>query len=214
MASGHWLHGLALLALTAALPPGAATAAPAPAAAACPRLSGSWAGPRFNDQRFIVMMIPHHDEAIAMAELAPSRARRPEVRALAQQIRAAQTAENVRMRLWYRQWYGTEVPAQSLGGRGMGLGMAMSGMGMSGMGMAGMGTGPEALRAASDFDRAFLERMIPHHRMGVMMASQACLVAQHPELRRLQGAMVHLQNQEIERMQSWYSQWYGAAPLR
>jgi uncharacterized protein (DUF305 family) len=207
MASGHWLHGLALVALTAALPPGAATAA-------CPLLSGQWVDQRFNDQRFndqrfIVMMIPHHDEAIAMAELALSRARRPEIRALAQQISAAQTAENARMRLWYRQWYGTEVPAQSLAGRGMGLGM-----GMPGMGMAGMGTGPEALRAASDFDRAFLERMIPHHRMGVMMASHACLVAQHPELRRLQGAMVRLQNQEIERMQSWYSQWYGVAPLR
>ncbi|NDD22160.1 MAG: DUF305 domain-containing protein, partial [Synechococcaceae bacterium WBA_3_309] len=36
------------------------------------------------DARFIVMMIPHHQGAIAMAELAPSRARRPEIKALAQ----------------------------------------------------------------------------------------------------------------------------------
>ncbi|WP_242036175.1 DUF305 domain-containing protein [Cyanobium sp. FACHB-13342] len=41
-----------------------------------------------NDQRFIVMMIPHHEGAIAMADLALNRAKRPEIRELAKRIKA------------------------------------------------------------------------------------------------------------------------------
>ena len=51
-----------------------------------------------------VKMIPHHEGAIAMADLALSRARRPEIKALAQNIKANQTSENLQMRNWYRQW--------------------------------------------------------------------------------------------------------------
>ncbi|NDC34808.1 MAG: DUF305 domain-containing protein [Synechococcaceae bacterium WB9_2_112] len=157
------------------------------------------------DQRFIVMMIPHHDGAIAMAELALTRARRPQIKALAQQIKASQMAENAQMRRWYRQWYGTDVPAWTWGGMGMGQGMGM------GMGMPGMATSLEVLRIVPDFDRAFMEQMIPHHRMGVMMASHAQWNTQHPELRELEAAMVRAQSQEIEQMAQWYRQWYGGS---
>ena len=73
-----------------------------------------------------------------------------------------------------------------------------------------MGTSLEALRSASDFDRAFIEQMIPHHRMGVMMASHAQWNTQHQELRDLQAVMVKVQSQEIAQMEEWYRQWYGA----
>jgi uncharacterized protein (DUF305 family) len=165
------------------------------------------------DQRFIVMMIPHHDGAIAMAELALTRAKRPEIRTLAEQIKASQTAENAQMRSWYRQWYGSDVPAWTAGGMGMGSGMRMgmgSGMGM-GWGMPGMATSLEALKLAPDFDRAFIEQMIPHHRMGVMMASHAQWNTQRSELRTLQAAMVKEQSEEIGQMETWYRQWYGAS---
>ena len=166
------------------------------------------------DQRFIGMMIPHHEAAIAMAELAPSRAKRPEIKALAQRIQTSQSAENAQMRRWYRQWYGGDVPAWSWGGYGYGMGGYGMGMGMgmgAGMGMPGMGTSLEALKLAPDFDRAFIEQMIPHHRMGVMMASHAQWNTQHPELRELEAAMVRVQSQEIAQMAQWYRQWYGAS---
>jgi uncharacterized protein (DUF305 family) len=150
------------------------------------------------DQRFIVMMIPHHDGAIAMADLALTRARRAEIRALAKGIRESQTRENAQMRAWYRQWYGSVVPAW--GPYGMGRGM----------GMMGMDTSLTALRQAPDFDRAFIELMIPHHRMGVMMASMAQINARHPELRALQQDMVRVQSEEIRQMAQWYQDWYGA----
>ena len=69
----------------------------------------------------------------------------------------------------------------------------MGGMGMHGMGMGG--TNLAALRQAPDFDRAFIEQMIPHHQMGVMMASMAQTNSQHPQLRQLQQAMVRAQQQ-------------------
>ena len=159
------------------------------------------------DQRFIVMMIAHHDGAIAMADLALTRAQRPQIKALAQQIKTSQTAENAEMRRWYRQWYGTDVPTWAASGMGMGSGMGMA----SGMGMPGMATSLEVLRAAPDFDRAFIEQMIAHHRMGVMMASHAQWNTQHPELRQLEASMVRVQSEEIAQMEQWYRQWYGAS---
>ena len=175
-------------------------------------------GMGYADRQFIVMMIPHHEGAIAMADLALSRARRPEIKALAQNIKASQTSENLQMRNWYRQWYGQEVPSWALGsswgwqnGRGMGGPMGMGGgmgMGMHGMGMGG--TNLAALRQAPDFDRAFIEQMIPHHQMGVMMASMAQTNSQHPQLRQLQQAMVRAQSDEIQRMEQWYRNWYSA----
>jgi uncharacterized protein (DUF305 family) len=159
------------------------------------------------DQHFIVMMVPHHDGAIAMAELALTRAKRPEIRALAQQIKASQTAENAQMRRWYRQWFGTDVPAWTAGGMGMGMGHGMG----HGMGMPALATSLQGLRTAPDFDRAFIEQMVPHHRMGVMMASHAQWNTQHPELRQLQAAMVRVQSREIAQMAQWYRAWYGAS---
>lgn len=174
---------------------------------------GGAMGQRSADARFIVMMIPHHQGAIAMSELAMSRARRPEIKALAQRIIASQSREIAQMRQWYRQWYGTEVPTWPLpGGYGMGMGGGM-GAGMVGMGggMPGMATSLEALRNAPDFDRAFIEQMIPHHRMGVMMASHAEWNTQHPQLRELEAAMVRVQSQEIAQMAQWYRQWFATS---
>lgn len=167
-------------------------------------------GQRSADAHFIVMMIPHHQGAIAMSELALSRAHRPEIKALAQRIITSQSREITQMRQWYRQWYGSDVPSWGIGtGAGYGMGMGM-GRGM-GWGMPGFATSLDALRSAPDFDRAFIEQMIPHHRMGVMMASHAEWNTQHPQLRELEAAMVRVQSQEIEQMAQWYRQWFGGS---
>jgi uncharacterized protein (DUF305 family) len=190
---------------------GQGLAAPLPAPG--PWMGQGPMGMQPSDQRFIVMMIPHHEGAIAMAELALTRSKRPEIRALAERIRSSQAAENAQMRSWYRQWFGTDVPRWTGGGRGMGPGRGMGmgpGWGMGG-GMPGMTTSLDALRTATDFDRAFIEQMIPHHRMGVMMASHAQWNTQRRELRDLQAEMVQVQSEEIAQMEQWYRQWYGSA---
>ena len=168
-------------------------------------------GMGYSDPQFIWMMIPHHEGAIAMADLALNRAKRTEIKELAKSIKASQTRENAQMRTWYQQWYGKAVPSWGpgtgwgwQGGMGMGVG---TGGGMD-MGMRG-GTNLSALSAAPDFDRAFIEQMIPHHQMGVMMASMAQTNSQHPQLRAMQQAMVKAQSREIEQMSQWYRNWYG-----
>ena len=189
-----------LLSLTPASQAGPLPAgSPSTTAPSGSRVAQGWGGMpmglRSADAHFIVMMIPHHEGAIAMSELALTRARRPEIKALAQRIIASQSREITQMRQWYRQWYGTDAPSWS-GGAGHGMGMGM-----------GKGTSLEALKNAPDFDRAFIEQMIPHHRMGVMMASHAQWNTQHPELRQLEEAMVRAQSQEIEQMAQWYQKW-------
>jgi uncharacterized protein (DUF305 family) len=181
---------------------------------AAPRASASSGcmpmGQRSADAHFIVMMIPHHEGAIAMADLALKRSQRPEIRALAESIRTSQSRENDQMRRWYRQWFGAEVPTWPGPGWGAGMGMGRA----MGMGMPGFSTSLEALHTAPDFDRAFLEQMIAHHRMGVMMASHAQWGTVHPELRELEAGMVGVQSEEIKQMARWYQQWYGTAYRR
>ncbi|MBD2421939.1 DUF305 domain-containing protein [Cyanobium sp. FACHB-13342] len=189
--------------------PGAGSVTQAPNTAMPPGRgwSGMPMGQRSADAHFIVMMIPHHDGAIAMAELALQRSKRPEIRRLAEKIRTSQSQENAQMRRWYRQWYGSDVPTWPGPGWGQGMGMR----GGMGMGMPGFSTSLDALRRAPDFDRAFLEQMIAHHRMGVMMASHAEWGTVHPELRELEAAMVRVQSEEIDQMARWYRQWFGTA---
>lgn len=162
-------------------------------------------GWRGADRRFIVMMIPHHQGAIAMARLAVERARHPEIRTLAEQIISSQTREISLMRLWYRQWYGTAVPSWS----GIQAGPGM-GMGMGGMGGRSSTASLDALRQAADFDRAFLEQMVAHHRMGVMMAAHAQWHGERRQLQDLEVAMVQAQSREIAQMERWYRRWYGS----
>ena len=211
---GARLGALAAVSLMLTLSPSAQGAPAAVEPAPTTPLSGmGWGrgamGQRSADARFIVMMIPHHQGAIAMAELAASRSRRPEIKALAQRIITSQSREIAQMRQWYRQWYGGDVPNWTRAGLGPAAGMGMGGgMGM-GMGLPGMATSLAVLKSAPDFDRAFIEQMIPHHRMGVMMASHAEWNTQHPQLRALEEAMVQVQSEEIEQMAQWYRQWFG-----
>jgi uncharacterized protein (DUF305 family) len=68
------------------------------------------------ERHFIEMMIPHHQDAIVMADLALSRGRRSEIKELAQAIKQAQTrnltksmiefqnAEIAKMQGWQQSW--------------------------------------------------------------------------------------------------------------
>jgi uncharacterized protein (DUF305 family) len=151
------------------------------------------------EAHFIREMIPHHEDAVAMAELALRQAEHPEITQLAGAIKETQTREIEQMRTWYRQWYGAEVPPSMMASLPMGMGMGMA------------GTDPAALDGATPFDKAFIESMLPHHRMAVMMSTMALSGAQRPELRALLEQIVAGQSAEIELMLGWYREWYGAA---
>lgn len=205
-----------------------------------PRPGGTGAGMMMgqSDQHFMIMMIPHHEGAVAMADLALNRAKHPELKQLAQTIKDTQIQEIQQMHTWYKQWYGTDVPAwepgmrwgwynrNQSGNRGktapywgpgmMGMHRTWNGGNQAGnwsmgccMGGSWMGTDLTALKNASDFDRAFIEEMVPHHQMAVMM-SQMVLTSnpQRPEIRQLAESILKSQTNEINQMQQWYRKWY------
>lgn len=156
------------------------------------------------DKHFIEQMIPHHDGAIAMSKLALERSKSTEVRALAQAIIDAQTRENQQMRTWYRTWYGADVPTANTNSGGMMSGGMMSGSGMHMGGREDL----DSLRSATNFDKAFIEQMIPHHQMAIMMARMLAAGTTRPEMTEFSKAIISAQSSEITQMQLWYTNWY------
>ncbi|MCM0590252.1 MAG: DUF305 domain-containing protein [Gloeotrichia echinulata IR180] len=160
------------------------------------------------DKHFIEMMIPHHQLAVEMADLALQKAKHPEIKKLAAAIKTDQTKEIEQMKAWYQQWYGAEVPAHGMTGMGMHHG---SGQGMPTMpmhsGMMGMDMSLESLKNASDFDKEFIRQMIPHHQSAVMMAQMVLNSANHPQIHNLAQAMIKSQTAEIQQMQQWDQAW-------
>jgi uncharacterized protein (DUF305 family) len=67
----------------------------------------------------------------------------------------------------------------------------------------------EELEAAEQFDRAFIEGMVPHHQMGIMMSQMAGSASSRPEMRDLTESIIKGQSAEISRMREWYREWYG-----
>jgi uncharacterized protein (DUF305 family) len=156
------------------------------------------------DQHFIVMMIPHHEGAIAMADLALKKSKRPEIKKLAESIKKTQTQEIQQMRSLYQKWYGTQAPDEV---PRMGMGMHRR-WGEKSEPREWMGTDLTALENASDFDREFLVQMIPHHQMAIMMSTMVLNRATKPEIRDLAQSIIEGQSAEIKQMQEWNDGWY------
>ncbi len=144
------------------------------------------------DRNFIEQMIPHHESAIAMAELAKQKATRSEIKTLSENIITSQKDEIKQMQQWYKDWYKTDV---SKGGDAHGSMMMSDDVDTT------------VLSNASDFDKAFLEEMIPHHQMAVMMANMLKTSTNRPEMQKLADNIIAAQTKEINDMRSWQQQW-------
>jgi len=168
------------------------------------RFQGSNMSTSTMDALFVEQMIPHHEDAITMAKLALEKAKRQEIKTLAQNIIDSQSKEINQMKIWYKDWFAKELPTgtEVMGQHGM---MGTSSMHM---GMMGNETDIARLQKADDFDRVFIEDMIPHHQMAVMMASMLKNGTNREEMRKLAGDIITTQTKEINEMRSWYQSWY------
>lgn len=151
------------------------------------------------DADFIAGMIPHHEDAIHMAEMAQTRARHREVKGLADAIISAQQSEIERLRAANQRLFGEEPSAEEEHGN-MGLDESQMGMNMD----------PAELETAKPFDRAFIDMMIPHHQGAIRMARVEISQGGDPELQALAAAIVQAQASEIREMNAWRQSWYGA----
>ncbi|MER6677038.1 DUF305 domain-containing protein [Streptomyces sp. NPDC000983] len=153
----------------------------------------------FNDAdvAFAQMMIPHHEQALEMAELADGRAADPEVEELAGKIERAQDPEIETMRGWLKSWKQPTSAASMPGmdhGSGHGSGHGGDGM-MSASDMAEL----KGLKGAA-FDRAFAEMMIEHHDGAIAMAEDLRRDGENADAKRLAAAVVKGQSAEVEQL--------------
>jgi uncharacterized protein (DUF305 family) len=139
---------------------------------------------------FLQDMIDHHMMAVMTAELCVKKAVHEELRALCQDIIAAQSAEIEQMQAWLQKWYGIAYEPE-----------------MS----KGMMKDVERLAALSgaEFEIAFMEMMIAHHAKAIREAERCVDRAYHPELEELCEGIIATQSAEIEQMQEWLCEWYG-----
>jgi uncharacterized protein (DUF305 family) len=147
------------------------------------------------DLQFIDTMIAHHESAVTMAGMAREKAGHGELRTMAEQMSASQTAEIERMRAWRNEWY-PNAPAA--------INMDLPGMMES---MQGMNTQHMSTMSGSEFDLMFIDMMIPHHRGAITMAREALNRAEHGELKTLAQEIIDGQQAEIDQMNEWKGQW-------
>ena len=158
------------------------------------------------------MMTAHHKQALEMANSALTRAKRPEIKQLAQNIIKDQTSEIQTMATLYKAAYGKEIPTMAMGGGMMGKdGSSMNkdgSQGMMQMPMNGMKMDMNALKNAADFDKEFLRQMSAHHQTATQMSQMVLKTTKSPEIKTLAESIVKAQTAEIGQMQQWYQSWY------
>lgn len=152
--------------------------------------------PNDADVMFVGMMIPHHEEAVEMADMLLDKDNvDPEVVELATAIKAAQEPEIELMKSWLEAW--DSMPAEGMGGMDHG---GHSGMGSMGMSEEDM----QALEDASGAEAGdlFLEQMIVHHEGAIVMAQDVIDEGSHPDVLELATQIISDQANEIELMRS------------
>ena len=135
---------------------------------------------------FASMMIPHHEQAVTMSELALENTTNPDVIALATAIRDAQGPEIKQMQSWLDQsdYSGTHAGHMDMGGM------------LSDEELAKL-----AIAKGAAFDRLYLEGMIAHHEGAIEMASMI-KDSTKAEVKTLYENIVTSQSAEIEAMKA------------
>jgi uncharacterized protein (DUF305 family) len=143
------------------------------------------------DRYFAEMMIPHHQGAVDMAEMALERSERPELRELSEQIITSQKAEIAELE------EALDGELEGVESEGMGMSMEMMGMGMD-HGMLG---------SAQNFDLAFIDMMILHHEGAIVMSDVELERGENPGMQELAREITAAQEQEIAQMREWRTAW-------
>ena len=150
------------------------------------------------DVAFAAQMVPHHEAAIKMAELAKENGEHPEIIQMANNIVETQSAEietlnSIHDRMATESSSNTDNGSMDMSDSMMGMDMDMS-----------------ELENANPFDREFIDQMIPHHQGAIRMAYAELEEGQDQETKDLAQAIIDAQAKEIAQMNRWRMDWYGA----
>jgi len=146
------------------------------------KASGNYTGA---DIMFLQMMIPHHQQAVDISDLAISKSKDAELLALAKKIRADQADEIVQMKAWLKDAGASED-----------MGHSMDGMG-------GMLNDAELsalkIESGSKFDILWLKGMTGHHD-GAIHMTQMIEDAQNPDIKAFGVKVIADQSEQIAQM--------------
>ena len=139
-----------------------------------------------DDAMFLQMMIPHHQQAVILAELALTNSKNEQILKIAKQIKADQAGEIAQMKKWLKD-----------DGLGEDAGHSMSAM--DGM-LSSDQLATLKNSKATAFDKLFLNSMIEHHKGALQMVSmiENSKVA---DLRDFAATIALAQQAEIDQMQ-------------
>jgi uncharacterized protein (DUF305 family) len=151
------------------------------------------------DVTFASDMVTHHQAAITMAQLAPSRASSAHVKKLAADIEAAQGPEITKMTGWLKAW-GAKMPSDTKSG------MDHGDMGSMGGSMPGM-MSPAAMKklaaaTGATFDRMWLRGMVTHHRGAITMSDTEIAKGKNADAIKLAHTIKAAQSGEVVTMTS------------
>ena len=144
------------------------------------------------DVTFSQMMIPHHEQAIEMSDMAldPNTEASAAIIALATQIKGAQDPEISQMKNLITTW-GMPTEMGSMDHSSMMEGM----LSLKEMRALGQLKGPE-------FDKAWAKAMIAHHEGAISMANEVLDNGKNDEILALARAVVSGQTTEIETLKT------------
>lgn len=136
-----------------------------------------------SEYKYMSRMIPHHEEAIASAELLRDQTDRREMRRFAERIIEVQSREVAQMERWLAEWY----PGQPVRAEYTPM------------------MGDYSDLEGDKIDVAFLQDMIPHHMAAVMLSQQLLVsgLSDHEELDELAESIRDSQMREIREMNAW-----------
>jgi uncharacterized protein (DUF305 family) len=149
------------------------------------------------DRAFVTGMVPHHQAAIDMAMVEVQNGKRSEVKQLAQRMIGEQQREITELQRIGQQDLKLN-PSTSTN-------MTPNGVAGSLMGepiLVDMSQMAAELSAATDTDRAFLQMMVPHHAMAIVMADTEARRGNDAALKTMGQSIVSAQAQEIGVMEN------------
>ncbi len=150
----------------------------------------------FNDADVVFAqgMIPHHEQAIEMADIAldPTVGAGGQVRELATRIQGAQDPEITLMTGWLTTW---GQPLQMDMGDGHDMSSMEGVMSAEEMDMLGAATG-------ADFDALWLEMMIRHHQGAISMSETVKAAGSNADVLTLADQIIAAQQAEITEMEA------------
>lgn len=139
---------------------------------------------RYLDLRYIDGMIAHHLSAIYMLEQAQKHSKRPEVKALADSVIAADKEGIKKLYAYKKEWYGNTRQVTQFQKVNVGS-------------------------ADAQFDLRLINALLSHHEEAITVAKEVQSKSSRTEVLGLADSVISALSANAETLKEWRKEWYG-----